>query len=256
MLGADAAGLSKMAGYGVKKGVQAGVNRLTRPFKDVPPSNESRRKFIGDAAALGTAGAIAASIPSVVRNIGEAAATVAPKVADNVAVAAVKPFKFNTLQDYLIDVARRSEIDMTAFNKSADDALAEGYSFDEIPDISYNDLLDKNLKNDAWSYDNAKVSAKSFGGREAQLKYYEAKTKPSYYDNRYTKDEIEFNINQAKEVVSKLKNDNHLEQFSPQAKAEMKVLKEEYGDNWSRYLAGEKNVPRKADIPAFEDDPF
>ncbi len=108
LLGMDVAGIGKGIGGLSKKSASALYDKLIEGGTSV-----SRREALKKLGALSGGAAITGSGVGLVRKLADNAVAdvthAAPKVADNVAVAAAKKYKFNTLAEYLDDVKMRTD---------------------------------------------------------------------------------------------------------------------------------------------------
>lgn len=162
-----------------------------------------RRTFLKGAAAAGAA----ASIPTMLRKFGkeggETAAKAAEHTVDNIATNATK-YKYNSLSEYLDDVQRHAD-DMAYESGSARAAETEGYN-----SMDYERLSERFAEDDI---------AKHFKRRLLDDE--------NIYSN--AKEMVNLNPNFAKETdlgIRSQKLQDSLNAFSPQAKQEMKFLKE------------------------------
>lgn len=178
MLGLDLAGLtagtSKLAGKGINKG----LNKLF-----TGNTNQSRREFLKNSAALGGASALGLTSLNIVDNIlKEAGEQVAKKASDNVAKETVeqtaKKYRFNSLKEY-------------------------------------NDYLN-NIELKAIK-DNQGPGMKEFFAKNDEAEYYRAKELNKIPEDTYTNPYI------TREAINRTLNE-----FSPEAKAEMKNFKKDF----------------------------
>ena len=218
-------GLTSLGKYGAKKLIdKSGFDETRRAFLEgkakglEEPTNDtvstsidainevlqkpiSRRDLMKKSAIVAGGGAALAATPSLLRNFAKEAEHTIPKVAehaaDNVAVNTVKKYKYNTLKDYLDEVTQLSE--------------EYGFYKDE-----QNDALFKLLKDDEYAYETAKRFKEKYGSIEG---YHNSPQ--GIWDKQHGFD-----------ATSQGTNLQRVDEFSPQAKQEMKALKQVYGNDW------------------------
>ena len=154
MLGADAFGVGSLATYGAKTGARKAYEEATKGTL-----NPIRRKFMKGAAA--TAGVAAIGGLAGLKKAGkETAEQVAKKTGDNITKTAAKsPHKFNTMDDYLSDLDKRTSdyIDedikwQKEFMDDGDIPFPEG----EYKAHKWNDIKSTFARQDADDYTRAK----------------------------------------------------------------------------------------------------
>ncbi len=235
-IGLDAAGVGKVGAAGIKKlSDVAAKEYVERVLKG--GTKESRREFLKTTGKTATLAAIGTGGIAAVRKTGKETAKVAPKVADNAAVQATKNYKFNSLKEYLDDVEARAydEASIGASENGLRGRDAEDYidevSGDWTKNILRRDEVDYSQGKDLFKHgiefkQNGDIIVKKDGSRinQATLDYY----------------------------------GNKLEEFSPQAKQEMKefktrtkILDTDYGDisgnSWQDWLTNTDDVTTTLD---------
>lgn len=230
LLGLDALGLGKGLGALTKAGGKAAVNRLTGGATDT-----SRREFMKKAGALAGSAAAAGSGVGLLRKFGDnALVDVAPKVADNVAATAAKNYKFNTLNDYVNHARMLADENLGTYAREMG-----GFT-----DREYENFIENGL------YDELRSIFK-----QDEVAYGKAK---DLFDGgiTWTDDLKPYRAVGARELLNEddlYKQSELLDAFSPQAKLQMKELKDnvanlhsQYGqgspDDWARWLANSEDV--------------
>lgn len=213
LLGLDVAGIGKGLGGLSRRSASALYDKLIEGGTSL-----SRREALKKLGALSGGAALTGTGLGVARKFLDNAVTdVAPKVIDNVAVAATKNYKFNSLAEYLAAIRK----DVTGH---MDDSLGYGWQM-ESPDhvFEINHAMQQQLRNDEQLYNAHKAAVAE--GREPLPWSIEHNPKTKNYESIYA-DEV----------------------LSPQAKQEMKDWKEgaalldsdygnSYGSNdWTRWM--------------------
>ena len=204
LLGADALGIGKGIGVLTKAGGRAAGNALMGGTTEL-----GRREFMKKAAALSAAAAATGGGAGMLRKLGketgEVIANTIPKVADNVAATATK-YKYNSLADYLEHQLYRATEEANIANAE----VGFGMSDDVIDELSQT-LMKKQLKQDASSYDTHKHHAKTYNNTDRNLNNLQTRLRD--------------------------KANTYLEEnsFSPEAKAQMNNLKNDWPDYANQY---------------------
>jgi len=217
LLGLDVAGIGKGLGGLSRRSASALYDKLLEGGTSLS-RRDALKKLGALAGSTALAGAGVGALRKMSDNVVSDVIHTAPKVADNVAVAATKNYKFNSLAEYLAAIRK----DVTGH---MDDSYGYGWQM-ESPDhvFEINHAMQQQLKNDEQLYNAHKAAVAE--GREPPLPWsieYNPKTKN--YESIHA-DEV----------------------LSPQAKQEMKDLKEgaslldsdygnSYGSNdWTRWI--------------------
>ena len=205
LLGLDALGVGKGMGALTKASGRAAGNALMGGTTEL-----GRREFMKKVAALSASAATAGGGVGMLRKLGketgEAVANTIPKVSDNIASNITK-HKFNSLDDYIKDVAMRTE----------DELGVAGREIGGFTDREYEDFVKRgfdkqfasNLEQDASIYNIHKSNAKAYGNPDRQLNSLQTKLRDNA--NKYLEDTS----------------------FSPQAKQEMRDWKADQNGFWN-----------------------
>lgn len=195
MLGADAFGVGSLATYGAKTGARKAYEEATKGTL-----NPMRRKFMKGAAA--TAGVAAIGGLAGLKKAGkETAEQVAKKTGDNITKTAAKPkYKYNSLKEYNEDLMGRAmdESDIASWERDGRPALDYGDSYED-------DIL-------KWKKHLADMDEQAYSrAKESATEGIYARPDGSFAD-RYGNRVSEYDM-------------KRLDWFSPEAKAEMKMFK-------------------------------
>lgn len=179
-----------------------------------------RRTFLKGAAAAGAA----ASIPTMLRKFGkeggETAAKAAEHTVDNIATNAPK-YKYNSLKEYLDDVTDYSHD--VGHERAYESMMESGYNNHPGADRYMDDFID--------NFDFSKIQRERLLNDEA-----EHKAAKFFYKDNLKDPQTGKWINpydgqpHSEEFLKNIRNTTN--DFSPQARKEMKAVKEFYPENW------------------------
>lgn len=209
LLGMDVTGLGKGLGSLSKKSAGALYDKLLEGGTSLS-RRDALKKLGAIAGSTALAGTGVGALRKLSDNVVSEAVHTAPKVVDNVAAAATKNYKFNSLAEYLNHV--RGIADEEAMMQHA-----ELGGMGDVPEHYSTDWMKNILKQDSQAYTNAKDIESGY------LKLDKESLPPSPMS-------IEFNP-----TTGQYETIEYINAFSPQAKQEMRDYKSFVSDKNANY---------------------